>query len=82
MMNEQQIETIVERAIVKAFRDLGIYADGDTGEIFEVRRDMTFLREWRMTCEQVRSKGTLAVMSMIITAVGAMIVLGTKQFFH
>ena len=82
MMTEDQIESVVERAIVKAFRDLGIYAGGDAGEIFEVRRDMSFLREWRQTCEQVRSKGTLAVLSMMLTAIAALLVLGTRQFFH
>lgn len=81
-MTDDQIEAVVERGIIKAFRDLGLYAGEDMGEVFEVRRDMTFLREWRMTCEQVRSKGTLAVVSMVITAMTALLVLGAKGFFH
>jgi hypothetical protein len=81
-MTEDQIEHVVERAIVKAFRDLGIYAGDNAGEVFEVRADMMFLREWRQTCEQVRSKGMLTIIGMIVTAFGAMLFLGAKQFFH
>lgn len=81
-MTDEQIEAIVERGIVKAFRDLGLHAGDDANAVFEVRRDLTFLREWRLTCEQVRSRGTLAVMSMILTAMTALLVLGARNFFH
>lgn len=81
MMNEGQIQEIVERAIVKAFRDLGIQGQSDD-EVFQVRRDLLFLREWRLTCEQVRSKGTFALAGIIITAMTSLLVLGAKNFFH
>lgn len=82
-MTEEQIESVVERGIVKAFRDLGISAgEDDASAVFEFRRDLAFLREWRQTCEQVRSKGTLAVVSMVVAAMSALLVMGARGFFH
>lgn len=77
-MTEAQVEQAVERAIMKAFRDIG-FREGDT---FEVRKDLMFLREWRQTCEQVRTKGTFTVIGLVVTGLVALLVIGFKGWLH
>lgn len=77
---EDIIEKSTERALVKAFRDVGIGIDGDEN-LFEIRRDFIFLRDWRMTCEQVRSKGVLSIVGIAITGLIGLLVLGIKGYF-
>lgn len=73
------VEAIATRAVKQAFRDIGI----DDGNAFEMRKDMAHLREWRLTCEGVKARGVLAVMSLMITGVVALIILGFRQWiFH
>lgn len=77
-MTDAEIESLVERAIVKAFRDLGF----ETHETFEVRKDLMFLREWRQTCEEVRSKGTFTIVSLLVTGLIGLLVLGFRGWLH
>lgn len=80
-MTEEQIGQIVERAVFKAFRDLGLQVHED--DLFESRKDLTFLREWRHTCEEVRSKGVVAMAGLTLTGVIALLLLGFKDWiFH
>lgn len=73
-MTDEQLELAIERAIIKAFHDIGF----DSSDVFETRRDLIFLREWRQQCDAVRSKGTLALVTLFITGAAALLVLGFR----
>ena len=77
-MTDAEVESLVERAIVKAFRDLGF----DAQDPFEIRRDLNFLREWRVTCEDVRHKGTFTLITLAITGIIGLLVLGFRGWIH
>lgn len=72
--DRHELETIITQAIENAFRDVGF----DRGEVFELRRDLTFLREWRLTCELVRSRGIIAAVTLVMGALATVILLGFK----
>ena len=69
---------IAKETVKLVLRDLGIDIADD--EPFELRKDFLFLREWRQTCEQVRNKGTMTVVGIIVTGLLGLLVLGFKQF--
>lgn len=77
-MTDEQLEELFERAIAKAFRDIGFEQD----DVFEVRRDLLFLREWRHTCEEVRHKGIFTLATLVITGVIGLLVLGFRGWLH
>ena len=77
-MTDLEVERLVERAIVKAFRDLGF----DEADTFEVRKDLMFLREWRHTCEEVKHKGAFTMITVVVTALIGLLVLGFRGWIH
>lgn len=79
---EKIMQRVAERAVFNTLRDLGLHAGDDMGAVFEVRRDFQFLREWRQTCESVRSRGTFYILTLILAALSALLVMGAKSFFH
>ncbi len=48
----------------------------------EFEADLMHLRKWRQTMESAQAKGVGAAVTMIISAIGAMIVLGFRQWFQ
>lgn len=71
------MEEIAARAVKQAFRDMGI----EDGDPHAMRQDFMFLREWRETCREVRSKGTLTVVGIVATGLIGLLVLGFKGYF-
>lgn len=71
------IEAMVREGVRAAFRDVGF----NEQEAFEHRRDMEFLRDWRKLCELSRSRGILMILTMIITGLVGMLVLGFRGYF-
>lgn len=72
-----QLEAAVSAGIKSAFRDLGLPID-EEGEPYELRKDFIFLREQRLTCEQIRSKGILTLAGLFIIGLITLLVLGFK----
>ena len=72
--DKRQLEEIIQSSIEGAFRDMGF----DRGEVFEFRRDLTFLREWRQTCELVRNRSIITFIGVTGVALLAMLVAGVK----
>lgn len=77
-ISHDQMEEIAKRAVKAAFRDIGISDE----EAFEMRRDFEFLRQWRETCEAVRTKGFATSVGLTITGVVALIVLGIRHYLN
>lgn len=77
-LERDQVEDIVTEAVKRAFRDMGI-AENDS---FEMRKDFAHLREWRLTCEQVRAKGTITMAMMVLTGAIGLLILGFRGWLH
>jgi hypothetical protein len=73
-VTREQAQEIAESAVKNAFRDLGIHIE----DVFEMRKDFAFLHEWRLTCEQVRGRGVVSLVTLSITGLVALLVLGVK----
>lgn len=82
MMGKEEVESIAETVAHKTvhamFQNLGIRHE----DIYETQRDFAFLREWRQTCEMVRGKGLLTVLSITVTGIIGLIILGLRQYFN
>jgi len=82
-LDRKEVEELVTVAVTRAFRDLGITA-GDQASVAElraIREDMSFLREWRQLCEEMRHKGVATAVLMSMGALAVVMLLGIKQWF-
>ena len=73
----RELELVIASALGRAFRDMGL----DQDQIYELRKDLTFLREWRETCELIRTRSLIVFITLVIgSAIGALW-LGFKGYF-
>jgi len=79
--DKEQLEHIIENAIKRAFRDVGIDHGGDDDRLFELRRDLIFLREWRMTCDLMKKRGIISGVTLLMAAFATVLLLGVKGWF-
>lgn len=71
-----ELEHLITAGVEAAFKDVGL----NQSEVFELRKDMTFLREWRVSCEDLRQKGMWYTASLMVLGIAALIGLGLKQW--
>ena len=77
-VTRDEMEEIAARAVKRAFRDMGIEETAP----FEMRQDFAFLREWREMCEGMRTRSFLTMLSLVITGLIGLLVLGLKGYFN
>ena len=73
---ERIAELAADKAVASLFRNLGIRSD----DPFAMQKDFAFLREWRESCEMIRGRGIVAMITIGLTTLGAIFVLGLKQW--
>lgn len=73
---KDELESLIKCGVDRAFKDVGL----NQSEVFELRKDMTFLREWRISCEDLRHKGLWYSISLIVLGLTALIAMGFKQW--
>ena len=78
---ERAIEKAVEAGVSRALFDIGVNHT-DSQQILEHRKDMTFLREQRITCEQIKRRGLWYSLSLLILGTTGLLVIGLKGFFN
>ena len=78
---ERAIEKAVEAGVSRALFDIGLNHT-DNQQILEHRKDMTFLREQRITCEQIKRKGLWYSLSLLILGTVGILVIGIKGFLN
>jgi hypothetical protein len=76
-IGREEFEVIITGAINKAFRDVGL----DPSTAFELRKDLNFLRDWRETCELVKSRGIISGITLIFAALATVLLIGVKGWF-
>lgn len=50
----------------------------DAFQTEEFQKDMIHLRTWRVNMEQATNKGILAIVGLLVTGIGSMVVMGFK----
>lgn len=54
-------------------------------EMFEnedFKKDLAHVRSWRLTMESINNKSVLTVITLFVTSILAILVVGLKQMFH
>ena len=73
-----QLQDLIAKGVDQSFRDIGL----NQAEVYELRKDLTFLREQRLLCEQLRSRGLIYIMITLITAIVALITIGIRGWLY
>lgn len=74
--DKDELEVLIAAGVERAFRDVGL----NQQEVFELRKDLTFLREWRTTCDGMRTKGIFAVITLLVSGFAALVFMGYKSW--
>jgi hypothetical protein len=75
---ERIAEVVAAKVVSTLFRDLGIQHE----DPFEMQRDFAFLREWRLSCEMVHSRGLIAAITIGMSGIVALLLMGLKQYLR
>lgn len=78
VLTREEIRGIVADGVQDAFVKLGIQAD----DPIEMQRDFQHLREWRQSMEQVKHKGILAAIGMVVTGLVTVAWIGVKALLN
>jgi len=71
-----ELETLIAAGVQRAFRDVGLNQE----EVYELRKDLTFLREWRTTCDTLRVKGAWTIFWLTLTGITGLVILGVRTW--
>lgn len=71
-----ELELLIATGVSRAFRDIGLNQE----EVFELRKDLNFLRDWRVSCETMRQRGTWAIITVLVTGVIGLIIMGIRSW--
>jgi hypothetical protein len=74
VLSEQELEELMERAIVRAFVKIGL----DVDKPFEVQRDFQFVRDLRTTSESIKGKTIITALGVILIGALGIFWLGLK----
>lgn len=80
IVDEKEIQRIIERATDNAVKNVLKNLGLDTSDQTKVQRDFIYLRDWRECVESIRAKGMLTVVTVAITGVLAVLLIGMKEW--
>jgi len=72
-MTPEEIAAVVRQTLLQ----MGVDSDNP----LESQKDFQHLRQWRRAGEDLRSKGMLALMSIFITGLVSLVIVGLKEYF-
>jgi hypothetical protein len=74
MMTENEIKRIVAAAVEETLIKIGI----DPDDLIEVQKDMSFVRDWRLSTSAVKRHGILVAVGVVVMASLGLIWLAIK----
>jgi len=77
-MTPEEISHMVAEAVRQTLLQMGI----DTSDPLTMQRDFQHLRAWRESEEEIKKKGTLAMVGIFLSGLGTLLFLGLKKFFQ
>ena len=75
-MSENEVEELIAKTVNATLTQLGI----DHSDPMEMQRDFQHLRSWRKSTEQIKNRGVLAALGIVVTGIMAALWVGFKQF--
>lgn len=76
-ISKDELKSIIKETTKETLSGLGV----DVEDPLKMQSDFKHLREWRVTAESLRSKGWLTIITIAITSIFGLIVIGFKQMF-
>lgn len=80
-LTENELEDLIEKAVARALRDVGITAS-DARAIEDTRRDLFFLRDLRLAKESVLGKIVAAALTIVIGGVCFLLITGFRNWLR
>ncbi|MFA7063736.1 MAG: hypothetical protein WC132_06330 [Methanomethylophilus sp.] len=77
-MSHAELNSVVAEAVKQTLVQLGV----DTSDPLAMQRDFQHLRQWRESGEDLKRKGTLALLGIFLSGLASLILLGIKEWFH
>lgn len=73
-----ELNSVVAEAVKQTLIQLGV----DTSDPLAMQRDFQHIRQWRESGEDLKRKGTLALLGIFFSGLVSLILLGIKEWFH
>ena len=77
-MSHSELNSVVAEAVKQTWMQLGV----DTSDPFAMQMDFQHLRQWRESGEDLKRKGTVALLGIFFSGLVSLILLGLKEWFH
>ncbi|WPK38614.1 hypothetical protein Aergia_0031 [Pseudomonas phage Aergia] len=75
-MSHSELNDVVAEAVKQTLMQLGV----DTSDPFAMQRDFQHLRQWRESGEDLKRKGTVALLGIFFSGLVSLILLGLKEW--
>jgi uncharacterized membrane protein len=73
LMGEDDARRIAEEAAERALERLLLRLGIDAEEAIEVQRDMTFVRNWRVSADTIKRQGLIVAVGVVVVGMLALI---------
>lgn len=77
-LSHEDMSSMVAEAVRQTLLQMGI----DTSDPIAMQRDFQHLRQWRESGEDLKRKGTMALLGIFLSGLGTLILLGLKEWLH
>jgi len=77
-LTDQDMKRVISATVHATFIELGL----DTKDPIELQKDFAHLRAWRESTEEIKRKGTLTLLAIIVTGLGGLIWSALKTGLH
>jgi hypothetical protein len=74
-LTKDELKDVVKDTVHETLTTIGIESD----DPIEMQKDFSHLREWRITVQDVRKKGILTIVGLLVAGVVAFIWIGFKM---
>ena len=77
-LSREEINRVVAEAVRQTLLQMGV----DSENPIEMQRDFQHLRQWRRAGEDIKKKGIVITVSIFVTGVFALLLIGVKEWFN
>lgn len=77
-MSHAELNSVVAEAVKQTLMQLGV----DTSDPFAMQRDFQHLRQWRESGEDLKRKGTVALLGIFFSGLVSLILMGIIWWFQ
>ena len=77
-MSHAELNSVVAEAVKQTLIQLGV----DPSDPLAMQRDFQHLRQWRESGEDLKRKGTVALLGIFLSGLVTLFLLGLKEWFH